>query len=192
MLAPDAGGVALYAGSWSRRWIRRGCGATWRWCRKRPTSSPEPSARTSPTSTRPPPKPNSTARYAWSAAATWSPGSAATKPTFPTRRHCPQANGNSSRLPARSSPTARLVILDEATCHLDPATEALAERAFAARPGALVVIAHRMDSATARRPGPRSSTGRHPGGGDARGTDGPVWPLYADLTGHWQGVRTAR
>jgi len=42
---------------------------------------------------------------------------------------------------------ARFVILDEATCHLDPATEALAEAAFATRAGALVVIAHRVDSA---------------------------------------------
>ncbi|WP_406298753.1 ABC transporter ATP-binding protein/permease [Embleya sp. NBC_00888] len=42
---------------------------------------------------------------------------------------------------------ARFVILDEATCHLDPPTEALAEAAFATRAGALVVIAHRIDSA---------------------------------------------
>ncbi|WP_369077195.1 ATP-binding cassette domain-containing protein [Symbioplanes lichenis] len=41
---------------------------------------------------------------------------------------------------------AGLTLLDEATCHLDPAAEERAERAFAARPGALVVIAHRMTS----------------------------------------------
>lgn len=43
---------------------------------------------------------------------------------------------------------APLVLLDEATCHLDPAAEALAERAFAARPGGtLIVVAHRIGSA---------------------------------------------
>ncbi|MEO3847122.1 ABC transporter ATP-binding protein [Streptomyces sp. B8F3] len=42
----------------------------------------------------------------------------------------------------------RLALLDEATCHLDPAAEAVAERAFARRPGGtLVVIAHRVASA---------------------------------------------
>ncbi|WP_436790260.1 ATP-binding cassette domain-containing protein [Yinghuangia sp. YIM S10712] len=61
---------------------------------------------------------------------------------------------------------AEVVILDEATCHLDPATEALAEAAFAARPGVLVVIAHRMDSA--RR---------------AELLAGSA--LYADLMGRW-------
>ncbi|WP_261989492.1 ATP-binding cassette domain-containing protein [Streptomyces sp. uw30] len=44
---------------------------------------------------------------------------------------------------------ARLALLDEATCHLDPAAEERAERAFAARPGAtLVVVAHRITSAS--------------------------------------------
>jgi ATP-binding cassette subfamily C protein len=42
---------------------------------------------------------------------------------------------------------APLAILDEATCHLDPVAEARAEEAFAARPGALVIIAHRLTSA---------------------------------------------
>lgn len=43
---------------------------------------------------------------------------------------------------------APLVLLDEATCHLDPAAEARAERAFAERPGGtLIVIAHRPGSA---------------------------------------------
>ncbi len=46
---------------------------------------------------------------------------------------------------------ARLAVLDEATCHLDPAAEAAVERAFAARPGALVVIAHRISSALRAR-----------------------------------------
>lgn len=42
---------------------------------------------------------------------------------------------------------APLLLLDEATCHLDPDTEEHAERALAARPGALVVVAHRISSA---------------------------------------------
>ncbi|POX36297.1 ABC transporter ATP-binding protein, partial [Streptomyces sp. Ru73] len=43
---------------------------------------------------------------------------------------------------------APLAILDEAACHLDAATEARAERAFAARPGgSLIVVAHRISSA---------------------------------------------
>src|SRR5207244_6517 len=46
---------------------------------------------------------------------------------------------------------APLVILDEAACHLDPAAEARVERAFADRPGTLVVIAHRISSALRAR-----------------------------------------
>ncbi|UCM88141.1 ABC transporter ATP-binding protein [Streptomyces marincola] len=43
---------------------------------------------------------------------------------------------------------AGTVVLDEATCHLDPVREARAEEAFMARPGTtLVVIAHRTSSA---------------------------------------------
>ncbi len=42
---------------------------------------------------------------------------------------------------------AEVVILDEATCHLDPVTEARAEHAFAERHGTLIVIAHRISSA---------------------------------------------
>ncbi|MFF8990685.1 ATP-binding cassette domain-containing protein [Streptomyces sp. NPDC014983] len=43
---------------------------------------------------------------------------------------------------------APLALLDEATCHLDPAAEARAEHAFAERPGGtLVVVAHRISSA---------------------------------------------
>ncbi|MEV4470234.1 ABC transporter ATP-binding protein [Nonomuraea sp. NPDC049504] len=42
---------------------------------------------------------------------------------------------------------ARVVILDEASCHLDPVAEARAELAFRARPGTLIVIAHRASSA---------------------------------------------
>jgi ATP-binding cassette subfamily C protein len=43
--------------------------------------------------------------------------------------------------------SAGVVILDEATSHLDPAAEARVERAFAQRDGILVVIAHRLSSA---------------------------------------------
>jgi ATP-binding cassette subfamily C protein len=43
--------------------------------------------------------------------------------------------------------SARVVILDEGTCHLDPATEARVELAFRDRDGTLIVIAHRISSA---------------------------------------------
>ncbi|MET7648712.1 ATP-binding cassette domain-containing protein [Streptomyces sp. NPDC005426] len=43
--------------------------------------------------------------------------------------------------------TAPLLVLDEATSHLDPAAEARAETALAARAETLVVIAHRLSSA---------------------------------------------
>jgi ATP-binding cassette subfamily C protein len=42
---------------------------------------------------------------------------------------------------------APVAILDEATCHLDPAAEQRAEAAFARRPGTLIVVAHRISSA---------------------------------------------
>ena len=79
---------------------------------------------------------------------------------------------------------ARLVILDEAGCHLDPAAEARAEHAFASRGGILIVVAHRLTSALrASRvllmDGGRTLEGHH---------DELVRlsPLYADLAGHWQ------
>ncbi len=78
---------------------------------------------------------------------------------------------------------ARLTVLDEATCHLDPAAEARAEQAFAARGGTLIVVAHRLSSA--RRAGrvllmdgPRVRLGSH-----AELTR--TAPLYADLVGTW-------
>ncbi|GAA2905416.1 ABC transporter ATP-binding protein [Streptosporangium fragile] len=79
---------------------------------------------------------------------------------------------------------ARIVVLDEATCHLDPAAEAHAETAFAAREGTLVVIAHRISSALrAQRilllDGTAALTGTHH---DLIARS----PLYADLVGHWQ------
>jgi len=78
---------------------------------------------------------------------------------------------------------ARLVVLDEATCHLDPAAEARAEAAFAARGGTLIVVAHRISSALrARRvlvmDGTRVLLGTHE---ELVGAS----PLYADLVGLW-------
>ncbi|GII91692.1 ATP-binding cassette domain-containing protein [Sinosporangium siamense] len=80
---------------------------------------------------------------------------------------------------------ARLVILDEATCHLDAAAEARAEEAMAARPGTLIVIAHRMSSALrAGRvlvlDGTSAAVGSHT---DLLASS----PLYRDLAGRWRG-----
>lgn len=79
---------------------------------------------------------------------------------------------------------ARLVILDEATCHLDAAADLRAERAFAQRPGTLVVVAHRISSALhARRvlvlDGSRALLGTHR-------ELLTCSELYRDLVGHWQ------
>ncbi|MFJ3951200.1 ATP-binding cassette domain-containing protein [Streptomyces libani] len=79
---------------------------------------------------------------------------------------------------------APLVLLDEATCHLDPAAEMRAERAFAERPGTLIVVAHRITSA--RRAdrilvldGVRATCGTHD---ELLGRSA----LYRDLAGSWQ------
>ncbi|MFJ6383841.1 ATP-binding cassette domain-containing protein [Kitasatospora sp. NPDC092039] len=79
---------------------------------------------------------------------------------------------------------AELVVLDEATCHLDPTSEARAEDAFIRRPGSLLVIAHRMSSALrAERvlvmDGTAAVVGSHE---ELLALSG----LYRDLTGHWQ------
>ncbi|MFC8823777.1 ATP-binding cassette domain-containing protein [Streptomyces sp. NPDC057137] len=88
---------------------------------------------------------------------------------------------------------APLVVLDEATCHLDPVAEAHAERAFAARAftdgtrardGALIVVAHRLSSAR-RADRVLVLDGTAP----RFGTHGELLtssPLYRDLVGHWQ------
>jgi ATP-binding cassette subfamily C protein len=81
--------------------------------------------------------------------------------------------------------TAPVVILDEATCHLDPAAEAKAESAFARRHGTLVVIAHRISSArrAARvlvMDGTRMTLGTH----ESLKRESS---LYRDLVGHWTG-----
>jgi ATP-binding cassette subfamily C protein len=79
---------------------------------------------------------------------------------------------------------ARLAILDEATCHLDPDAAARAEGAFAARPGTLIVIAHRISSALRAHQvlvldGARAQIGDH-----AKLVASS--PMYRDLVGHWQ------
>ena len=79
---------------------------------------------------------------------------------------------------------ARVVILDEATCHLDPAAEEQAEAVFSRRGGTLIVIAHRISSARrARRilvlDGTRPQVGDH-----ASLLASSV--MYADLAGQWE------
>jgi ATP-binding cassette subfamily C protein len=79
---------------------------------------------------------------------------------------------------------APVTVLDEATCHLDPATERQVEESFAARGGTLIVIAHRVSSALrARRvlalDGVSALLGTH----DELLDDSP---LYRDLLGHWR------
>jgi ATP-binding cassette subfamily C protein len=85
---------------------------------------------------------------------------------------------------------ARLIVLDEATCHLDPVAERRAERAFADRDGTLIVIAHRISSAErADRilvlDGVSATVGEHD-------TLLAISPLYRDLHGHWQAGTVAR
>lgn len=80
---------------------------------------------------------------------------------------------------------AQVVLLDEATCHLDPTAEARAEEAFAQRSCTLIVIAHRISSALrARRvlvlEGSQQRLGDHE-------TLCTRSALYADLVGNWNG-----
>ncbi|MGW6249432.1 ATP-binding cassette domain-containing protein, partial [Streptomyces roseolus] len=82
---------------------------------------------------------------------------------------------------------APLLLLDEATCHLDPVAEARAEHALRARPGTLVVVAHRLSSAL------RADRVLVLDGTRARcGTHEELLvrsALYRDLVGHWNDVR---
>ena len=83
---------------------------------------------------------------------------------------------------------AEVVILDEATCHLDPVSEARAEHAFAERHGTLIVIAHRISSAMrAERilvmDGADTVLGSHH---DLLMAN----TRYADLVGHWENSAT--
>ncbi|MEU9187055.1 ABC transporter ATP-binding protein [Streptomyces sp. NPDC048484] len=80
---------------------------------------------------------------------------------------------------------APLVLLDEATCHLDPEAEARAEGAFARRGGTLVVVAHRVSSALRAdrvlvMDGRRTAYGDH-----AELLERSA--LYRDLVGAWSG-----
>jgi ATP-binding cassette, subfamily C, bacterial len=78
---------------------------------------------------------------------------------------------------------APIAVLDEATCHLDPAAERVAEEAFAAREGTLVVIAHRISSAfRARRVLVLDGTGAALGDHE---TLLATSLLYRELVGHW-------
>jgi ATP-binding cassette subfamily C protein len=80
---------------------------------------------------------------------------------------------------------APIALLDEATCHLDPATEEHVERAFARRSGTLVVVAHRISSALRAR---RILV--LDGGEAVLGTHDDLLvrsPLYRDLVGSWMG-----
>jgi ABC-type multidrug transport system fused ATPase/permease subunit len=78
---------------------------------------------------------------------------------------------------------SEVAILDEATCHLDPAAEERAETAFARRGGTLIVIAHRITSARrARRV--LVLDGAHPEIGDHAALLARS-PMYADLAGSW-------
>lgn len=85
---------------------------------------------------------------------------------------------------------APVVILDEATCHLDPAAEARVERAFAERPGTLIVIAHRISSAMRARRVLVLDAGQAVLGSHdhllARS------PLYRELVGRWGAAPAAR
>jgi ABC-type multidrug transport system fused ATPase/permease subunit len=80
---------------------------------------------------------------------------------------------------------ATVLVLDEATCHLDPAAEARVETALAATRRTLIVIAHRISSAgRARRilllDGTTAELGTH----DELLANSP---RYAELVGHWEG-----
>lgn len=78
---------------------------------------------------------------------------------------------------------APVVVLDEATCHLDPVAERRAEEAFAARGGTLVVIAHRISSAMrASRVLVLDGAGAEVGDHEELATTSA---LYRELVGHW-------
>jgi ATP-binding cassette subfamily C protein len=84
---------------------------------------------------------------------------------------------------------APVAVLDEATCHLDPAAEGRAELAFARRDGTLIVIAHRVSSALRAR-----RVLVLDGAGAALGDHAALLassPLYRQLLGHWEEPATA-
>jgi len=84
---------------------------------------------------------------------------------------------------------APIAILDEATCHLDPEAERIAEQAFAAQRRTLIVIAHRVSSALrAERVLVLDGTGAAVGD---HATLTASSPLYRELLGHWHAGATA-
>ncbi|MBP2324288.1 ATP-binding cassette subfamily C protein [Kibdelosporangium banguiense] len=85
---------------------------------------------------------------------------------------------------------AKVVVLDEATCHLDPVAERRAEEAFARRGGTLIVVAHRISSARrAERILVLDGVSAAIGGHDSLLKRSP---LYRDLWGHWDCSQPAR
>ena len=83
---------------------------------------------------------------------------------------------------------APIVVLDEATCHLDPAAEDRAERAFMTTGSTLIVVAHRM-SATLRA----KRVMVMDGGGIEIGDHRQLMQrhaLYADFHGAWSAAKT--
>jgi len=85
---------------------------------------------------------------------------------------------------------ARIIVLDEATCHLDLAAEARVEKAFANSGRTLVVIAHRISSARRAQmilllDGTSATLGSHD---DLLLTSAQ----YADLVGHWESGAQSR
>ena len=79
--------------------------------------------------------------------------------------------------------TAPVLILDEATCHLDPVAEERVERVLASRGGTLIVVAHRISSALRAQRivlmnGAEMVSGTH------RELLAAA-PLYRDLVGQW-------
>ncbi|MDQ2788572.1 MAG: ABC transporter ATP-binding protein/permease [Actinomycetota bacterium] len=78
---------------------------------------------------------------------------------------------------------APVLILDEATCHLDPIAEERVERVLAARGGTLIIVAHRISSALRAQ-----RIVLMDGANMIAGTHGELLanaPLYRDLVGLW-------
>jgi ATP-binding cassette subfamily C protein len=78
---------------------------------------------------------------------------------------------------------APVLILDEATCHLDPVAEERVERVLAARGGTLIVVAHRISSALRAQ-----RIVLMDGANMMAGTHGELLanaPMYRDLVGLW-------
>jgi ATP-binding cassette subfamily C protein len=83
--------------------------------------------------------------------------------------------------------TAPVLILDEATCYLDPVAEERVERVLAGRGGTLIIVAHRISSAL------RAQRIVLMDGADlVFGTHRELLataPLYRDLVGYWGETR---